>query len=398
MILTIIIIISLWRIGLFAVAAFTGAHFPFTPSFPYSQSLIVSGLPQWLWAWGNFDGVHYLTIIERGYFAQFTQVFFPLFPLIVRHVGQAISDKYFILSALAVNFISLLLGLIIFAKLLKFDYKENITKVALISFLLFPTSFYFAAIYTEAIFFLFTVLAFWCARRRKWVLSGICGLLASAIRLTGIFLLPALLWEWQLSKFKVQSSKVKVKAQSSKQEVNIFNISHLTSHILRSPILYLVPLGLISYMVYLQIAFGDALYFWHAQSVFGAARLGSGFVTPFQVMWRYMKILTSVSPQYYHYWTAVWEFVAFIFAVVMLLFAHRQKVRLSYLIFSWLVVLVPTFTGTFSSMPRYISLAFPIYIVVGNIRNSFVRTVILLIWSGLLVLFTSNFIRGLWVA
>src|SRR5688572_29034439 len=46
--------------------------------------LIPTGFPSWVWGFGNFDGVHYLSIAQNGYQALGSQAFFPLFPIIVR--------------------------------------------------------------------------------------------------------------------------------------------------------------------------------------------------------------------------------------------------------------------------------------------------------------------------
>ena len=59
---------------------------------------------------------------------------------------------------------------------------------------IFPFGFFFGMVYTEALFLLLTVLAFYAFRTRRWLLGGVCGGLASATRVNGILLLPALAW------------------------------------------------------------------------------------------------------------------------------------------------------------------------------------------------------------
>src|SRR3989338_1304620 len=73
-----------WRILLFICSYIGSLLLEFRPRFPYSDIwLIPSGLPSWIWSFANFDGVHYLTIASQGYWAQFTQVFFPFYPVIL---------------------------------------------------------------------------------------------------------------------------------------------------------------------------------------------------------------------------------------------------------------------------------------------------------------------------
>jgi hypothetical protein len=64
--------------------------------------------------------------------------------------------------------------------------------VVLIS--VFPFAFFYGVAYSESTFLLFTVLAFYGFRTRRWWLGGICGAVATATRVPGIFMLPALAW------------------------------------------------------------------------------------------------------------------------------------------------------------------------------------------------------------
>ena len=392
------ILILIWRFILFLIAATIEHWAPFTPQFPYSDVyLIPTGLPQWFWGWANFDGVHYLTIAKLGYSAQFTQAFFPLFPLFLRLVGIILRDKNLIISGITISLVSFYFSVKFFKKLLKLDYPDTVINRTILFLLLFPTSFYFGAIYTESIFFLLTIATFYFARKKSWILSGTFGALASATRITGIFLLPAILYEWYVQK---QNRKSNSKNSIEKRQISAFikTFLQLITNILASPILYLIPLGLFGYMLYLQIYFHDALYFWHAQGVFGAQRNGSVIILLPQVLWRYLKILTTVSIFSQAFGAAFWEFAAFIFSTVLLFLAHVKKVRPSYLLFSWMVILIPTLTGTLSSLPRYILMAFPIFITLGLVKNQVLQFIIAFFFAILLIFLSAHFIAGLWVA
>ena len=75
-----------WRILLFLTAFLaTLVITKFGGRFPYvDRVLTVTGLPSWVWGFGNFDGVHYLRLAQDGYSAQYSQAFFPLYPLLIR--------------------------------------------------------------------------------------------------------------------------------------------------------------------------------------------------------------------------------------------------------------------------------------------------------------------------
>ena len=378
MISLILVLFLIWRLFLFFTAFWGSFILPFQPRFPYADGFLISSdLPAFVWSFANFDGVHYLTIARSGYAAQFTQVFFPLYPLLLS-VFQKI--LYFI-NPLAISLIVtnlfFLAGLYLFNQLLRIDYKPKEISWMVLFLLLFPTSFYFAGLYTESLFLILILLCFYLARRKMWLLAAITAGLASSARLVGIFLLPALFWEYLQDKSNVRGQLLNV---------------------LKSPILYIAPLGLISYMIYLQINFGDALYFWHAQPIFGASREGSNIILLPQVLWRYFKILTKNPVDLSSFWIPLTELTSTIFAVILLILGHYQKIRLSYLIFSWLAILTPTLTGTFSSMPRYILVAFPIFISLGLIKSKLLKILSLVTFFLLLIIFTILFPRGIWVA
>jgi len=250
--------------------------------------------------------------------------------------------------------------------------------------------------------------SFYAARIKKWWLAGLLGGLASATRLVGIVLLPALLWEWWQEKVKSpfgprssgrgQKSLAYPPGQAKvKTATKNLKLSTALS-ILHSPVLYLVPLGLIAYMVYLQLNFDDWLYFWHVQPVFGAERSGSGFVLLPQVIWRYLKILFTTSFYHYNFWVAVWELGSVVIGCGLWVVGLLKKIRVSYMIFSFFAIIIPTLTGTFSSMPRYILVAFPMFIVLGLIKNKPLKITLSVTCYLLSAIFTILFTSGRWVS
>ena len=100
----------------------------------------------------------------------------------------------------------------------------------------------------------------------------------------------------------------------------------------------------------------------------------------------------------YKFWTAFYELGSFIFVLIMMILAHKQKIRKSYLKFSWLALILPTLTGTLSSMPRYILVIFPIYVVLANIRNRLIKVIITILFIILLMISTVLFTRGYWLS
>lgn len=365
----IILLFIVWRVTLFIVAFASPTIIPdFGARFPYfEERLIASGLPHFIWSFGNFDGVHYLGIAKDAYAYNFTQVFFPLYPALVWLLNLLIGNL--IIAALLISNVAFLLGLIIFYKLISLVYSEKIAMSSTVFVLAFPTSFYFGAVYTEGIFFLLIVTAFYLAEKNKqsfstsrMLASSIVGSFASATRLIGLFLAPALF-------FTKKRSIV--------------------------PLL-VIPIGFLAYVLYLQIEFNNPFYFLSAQSIFGQERETTRIVLLPQVVWRYIKILLTTEDLVLA--NAALELASTVFAAVMLFIAWKMKVKREWLIFSAAAVLVPTLTGTFASMPRYILVAFPIYIVLAHLKSTQVKIAVIFIFLALLFATTTLFTQGYWVA
>lgn len=352
-----------WRVLLFLIAVISPAIFPqFGARFPYfEERLIATGLPHFIWSFGNFDGVHYLGIAKDAYAYQYTQVFFPLYPILVKIASLATFGNL-VLAGLLVSNIAFLAALILFYKMIAKTYSEKTALWSAIFLLAFPTSFYFGAVYTEGLFFLLIISAFYLLEQKKYWQAAIVGSFASATRLIGLFLAPLIV------------SRKNLRAAL--------------------PAL-IVPVGFLAYVIYLKLEFNNPLYFLTAQQIFGQERSVGSIVLLPQVIYRYLKILSTVQGQ--PLITAAFELSATLIALALLILAIK-KVKLQWVLFSFAAILIPTLTGTLTSMPRYILVAFPIYIVLAQIRSTVLKIILLIISSSLLIYLTALFTQGYWVA
>ena len=178
-------------------------------------------------------------------------------------------------------------------------------------------------------------LYFLAARKKKWALAGMLGAVASATRIVGIFLFPALVWQWWQGTQGTKKPKLK----------NFFP-------------LVMICLGLFLYMYYLYKTVGDPLFFFHVQPFFGAERSGDKIILLYQVFWRYFKMLLTVEKISPIYFTVVLEAITGFGFLFLPVFAYLRK-WFSYVIFMSLAYIAPTLTGTFSSLPRYVLILFP---------------------------------------
>lgn len=365
----------LWRVGLFILALIGTKILAFKYSFPYSNTDLKPLGPQFIWQWANFDGVHYIRIIKEGYLSQNSQAFFPLFPIIIRSANLIFGNYLF--AGLILNHIFFLIALYFFYKLIRLDYKDKIAKSTLLFLLLFPASFFFVSFYAESFFFMLIVFAFYFMRSSKWIAVGLFGFLASLTKVFGIFLIPSYLCEYYLASKK---NKKKI------SPISLFIASIMT----------LAGLGL--YMRYLAVNFSDPLYFVHAQPAFGASRSVDKIILLYQVFYRYIKMVLTPGINSFFYYTVILEFLSGFLFLILIIWGYIKKIRPSYLLFAVFAYIIPTFTGTFSSMPRYVLILFPCFMVLGMIKSKCLKSLLYLIFTILLAVSTIMFTRGYWIA
>lgn len=374
-----------WR-GILFLTAFVAIFVipKFGGRFPYvDRVLSITGLPSWIWGFGNFDGVHYLRLAQNGYSAEYSQAFFPLYSLIIKVFNifpksnldlNLYTDPSYFYSGMIVTFILFTVALYFLIRQWTEEYGEKKAWLSIILLLTFPTAFYFGSVYSESLFLLLAVLTFRFTRKDKFVYAGIFAALASATKVQGVLLFVYLLIEIIL-KHKENHKKG-------------FTIKEIVG-------LLISPLGLAGYMAYLWQKFGNPIYFLTAQPAFGAQRSSVPIVTLPQVFYRYFKMLTSITPSNLSFWNASLELVITLAVLVLLVFAFR-KVRLSYLVFTALAVILPTLTGTLSSMPRYALLAFPLFPAIAGYKRLGRYTII--VQAVLEILLVALFTRGYWVS
>ncbi len=325
--------------------------------------------------WANFDGIHYLFIAGNGYTNNLG--FFPLYPSTIKVVSMIFGthtpfDLAYFFSAFFVSNIAFFLSLIVFHKLLSLDYNEKQTKQTLFALLVFPTSFFFGSLYSESLFLLFLFLSFYFARKKQWALASIFGIFLTLTRLVGICIFPVLLYEY----FIVNKQPLKKFIQSG---------------------IWTVPFGLIAYSIYNYIMKGDFLYFIHAQGNFLNNRSVDTIVLFPQTIYRYIKIIITNPQTQFEWWIALLELGSFVFVIIAFYVAWKKKVRRSYIIFSLLAVLIPASTGTFSALPRYILVAFPMFIVIG-LSSSKLKVFYFTISAVILFILLFFFSKGYFIA
>ncbi len=375
--ITLVLVVQ--RLIFFLIGFFADNFVPFQPSYPYFESLLKPFGPEWFVKWGGFDGVHYLTIVEKGYVGTgLIQAFFPLYPLLIRLLSTTF---YPIVSGMLLS-TTCFIGAMYMWVLMMRDKKIQIPWwMMLLPWLVFPTSLFFGALYTESLFLLLVFLSVLNLQRKHIFLASIFAGLVSATRVVGIMLVPFMLLHIFLEWWPKRS--------------------HLALPLKHLAISLIGATGLLSFMVYLYKTFQDPLFFLHVQEEFGAGRSEKIVLLP-QVLYRYIKILFTTHEWTWSYYAYAQELVvtSIVFSVLLYLSLKHWKKMLPELVFSWGVFIIPTLTGTLQSMPRYVLAVFPLFIFWNVLGKSKPRVYWLLcgISACFLLLNIILFVQGKWVA
>jgi hypothetical protein len=347
----------------------------------YVASVAVHGLSAVSWQaleslptlWQRWDAGWYLHIAEHGYVTEGpvarSIAFYPLYPWLIRLASVVTPD--YAGGALLVSNLATILGGMVFYGLARLEFEARVARWSLVTLLLFPTAYFFHAPYTEGLFLLLSVGAFYAARRGNWRLAGGLGAGAALTRTPGLLLLPALLIEWY--------------CQVQKE---------------RRPWPQALWLGLIlaGWLVYLLLnlqVYGTPLAFMSAQEVHWKVTLAWPWesIAGALVRTRLLMQLVSFKEGFMHGG-------AHLAAVALLLVGvlwGLLRLRHSYSVFLLLVTLQVTSLNFLLSTPRLMLSGFPLFFMLGHMVQS---KLLRLLWFGvalpLLWFLQRRFVTGQW--
>ncbi len=149
--------------------------------------------------WQRWDAKYFVAAVGRGFStADGSASFHPLLVWLSAPINYVTGSPLFALLSIAT--LSTLCLYFAFQELARLDLPNDIARRATLLFALYPFSYVFYAPYTESTFLLYAVLFFLFARRRRWLLAGLCGAAATLARQQGLFLIIPLMWELWASK------------------------------------------------------------------------------------------------------------------------------------------------------------------------------------------------------
>jgi hypothetical protein len=363
----------LWR-GLLYLGVYVGSNLTAAnPAFAFPQPL--SSIREFLLgAWLHWDADWYRKIIQHGYSyegpgIQANVAFFPLYPtivyLLVRLFGFSAGNTHAVLAVgILVSNLSALLAMLMLYLLAKFEFRqmgiersEVLAFRAALLFLFFPTSLFFATLYTEALYAFLIITSFYFLRHQRFLWAGLFGALASMCRVNGILLLIPMALEY-LRQWKFRPR---------------------------------VPMGLALFSGFLFFSFDDPLAFVSVQSDpnwHGGTREDAPFFDTF----------AGISTLLHHPENALlFVEVAYAASLVVLAVLTLRYLPLSYGVYTLVAVLFPL-SIDLTSIQRYGLTIFPVFITLGLLnRSERIFTSFMALFAFLLSLNVVMWINALWV-
>lgn len=359
------------RIGLYILVYLSLIFLPVrdeTLERAYPQNLFLDG-------WTRWDAAWYRDIAEKGYTnipkaenLQRDTAFFPLYPLLIRLLNGIFLNSY--ISGLIVSNTAFLVAVVLIYHLTIHYYNFDVAKKSILLLCVFPFSFYFSAVYTESLFLLSVTASFYLAEKKLWALSGIAAAAATATKMVGLFTVFALII--------LYLEQIEFNYKQIRMDIVYISIGLL---------------GITSYMIFLWWQFGNAFQFITSQYVSGWA--GDLNIDLFKDTIRDALHWKSFLSGNYHaiYFINIIVLCA-VFMIIPILWYIPHK---AYLL--WVLLNVCTSIILWRSMGRFVSVLFPLFIILALIlRYKTLYYAVLYISVIFLSLFSIMYSHWYWVA
>jgi hypothetical protein len=376
--------------------------------------------PGWLDAWFHGDSGWYLRIAGDGYSyvpgVQSTIAFFPAYPLAVHALGLLLGGDW-VTAAGWVTLISGAGAVALFADWVRTRVSPRTAVVAVALLLLYPYSlFLYGSGYGDALFLLSALGSFALLERRHFVLAGLVGILATGGRPVGIAVLIGLVVraveliaeersaraERPLVLAGVGGGSGPADAPGAADRPGPVPLREMWSALRfvrwRQAALILSGAGLVGWMVYLGVRFGNPLAFVAVQEAPGWDQ-GSGPRTWFKVVF-FGTILRGM-------WATIVLLVpqalACLAAVVLLRPAWR-RFGWGYTAYAVVSLAIPIIgTKDFMGAGRYTLAAFPVIAAAAVVltegrRPRWLVPIVLVVLAAGLCVATVAFVRGVEVS
>jgi hypothetical protein len=324
----------------------------------------------------RWDTGFYLSIATEGY--RYTGVplpsvaFWPLLPLLMRALGGLVGGPA--AAGLIVANAALLVAALLLYQIAAAEWGEAVAERAVWYMLIFPSSLFGSAIYSDSLFMALALGILYLARRGSWESAALLAAAAALSRFVGLIVAPMLLLEWW-----------RQRRGPGPRPPLIAALAGLAA-----------PIGSAAYMLYLQRSFGDPLAFAHASAAWARQPTSP------------LSMLADLLRQPAEGWPAALlagrlpldNWIDMLFALAFLAMGAALLVERRWPEAALLIpgVLIPLRSGLLMSQRRYMWVLFPAYILLARWgARPWVDRLITAIFLACLALFTALFANGYWV-
>lgn len=337
--------------------------------------------------WFQWDTLSYMEISILGYNNHSSSIaYMPLYPFLIRLIAPLVGNNH-LTAALLISSLSFIVTLVLLYELIADMYDSKLAFRTVLAFLVFPTTFFMLAGYTEALFLALVLGSWLAARRLRWEWAALLASLAVLTRLQGIILTPILLWIMFSSLIPNPSKNL---TQQLKQALD--NLPLLKT--LRPSWIFLavIPvLTTIGYQAWLKFSglgtiIGALNQYWRIDTV----APWTGFYLFFQRLFSLQFI--------YMDWI---DLMLFIFILLLSLLSLRD-LSFEFSLYIWLTLAILFMRGTpphlIASYSRYFLTLFPIFILLAQMKPKSIQIFAAIVSFSLQMVLAWVFLLGSWVA
>jgi len=307
--------------------------------------------PRVLEIWARWDSEWFLLIAAEGYRVEdlinatgtiwehwAVAGFLPLYPVLIRILAPLMGA---VAAGVLISNICLFLSLVLLERLMRLEIGDHSGEiaglVACAALLVFPSSLFLSAVYSESLFLMLSLGVFLNARSGKFAAAGVIGGLATLTRPFGALLVIPIVVEWWVA------WRNRAAADAGRRP--------------RAPELLwmgLIPAALGAYMLFCRSVFGDPLAFVHHKTRWRGAMSGP---------WRAFVRWWEAGPTAHGSHGSTFELVVAVICIVMLVFMAR-RLRSSYTLYAAAGVTV-ALGSTLWSFSRLALTLFPFFMFIG---------------------------------
>lgn len=342
------------------LALFVNVAFPLDAP----RQMTVYSTPSPFWdTFARFDSGWYEGIAREGYsYAEGGRsniAYFPVYPMLMRHVGRLFGRHHaaYYLGGIIVSWTSFVLAMVVLYYLARLDLPRRQAERAVLLTAIFPFAFFFGVIYSESTFLLFTVLAFYLFRTRRWLTGGVSAAIAITTRVTGVLMWPALAWvAWRAAE------------------------PNPRDRMLAATGLALSLAGFVVYCGYVYSLSGNAFEWAATLQRWNYQVGGAPWAAPLALIGRLLTHpYVFVAGERVGLYDVFYGTTGILFLVAVPFVWLRLGA--AYGLFMLANLLLPLSSGVFEGVGRYCSVLFPCFIWLASIRSRFLATSIVVVFA-----------------